>query len=131
MAAIYKVARGRTLALRDRRGVTRLLSENVILQGEVQGQELRDLVKAGFIDRMGGEDESEPDALATIKNDGTVEKAPPPPPRALGLWNVDPKKIATKNIDQLNVMIAEKDPNVPPAASVDEAVKILSADFQG
>lgn len=45
-------------------------------------------------------------------------------------WVFDPRTLAQKDLDSLNVMIAERDDNGPVCGSIDEAVRFLSKDFQ-
>jgi len=45
-------------------------------------------------------------------------------------WNFDPALLAGKEIDQLNVMIQERDPSVHPFDTVEEAIAFLSSEFQ-
>lgn len=44
---------------------------------------------------------------------------------------LDPKKLKGKTIEQLNSMILERDPTLEPAKSTDEAISVLSKDFEG
>lgn len=46
-------------------------------------------------------------------------------------WNVDPDSLRGLSLDQLNIRIKQVDGRRKPAQSVDEAIEILSADFEG
>lgn len=133
MPKTFIVAPGRAMVVRGPQGVRKILRERTVVTPDhfKTQAEFEKHVKNGFIMRFGGEDEAEIEPMVKVTHDGVVEKAPPPPPRAVGLWNVDPKKLRGKKLDALNVMIAEKDEAHPLAESVEDAIAILSADFQG
>lgn len=52
------------------------------------------------------------------------------PIRHRGLWDHDPDLLAGKSLESLNVLIKERDPNGPICASVADAIKHLSQDYQ-
>jgi hypothetical protein len=109
----------------------------VVIPSDVLGKwgpdEIKRLIKSGFVVRKGADDEAETDDGVMVTHEGKIEEAPPAPPKdkPVGLWNVDPKKIKTKKLDELNVMIAERDPSRVPAKTVAEAIQQLSVDFEG
>lgn len=45
-------------------------------------------------------------------------------------WDVDPSTIKGKSLDELNVMILERDANQQPCTTVEEAIAFLSQDFK-
>jgi hypothetical protein len=119
----------RRIALKGGKGRDSIVPNDVI---ERFGKdEIKRLLKTGFLMRKGGEDDQEPEEELMVTHEGKVDEAPPAPPRAPGLWNIDPKKLKGKKLDDLNVMIAEKDASKPPCATIAEAIKQLSADFEG
>ena len=46
-------------------------------------------------------------------------------------WNLDPAQLEGKSLDELNVMISERDPKIPELNDRDEAVAWLTQDFEG
>ncbi|MCZ2418671.1 MAG: hypothetical protein LC123_02350 [Burkholderiales bacterium] len=138
MAAIKKlshkfvVAKGRNLVVRRNGQRVTLKGGVVIPDGALSKRDLEDSIRAGFVVKVGYEEDVEPEVLPMVKEDGTLDEAPPPPPRAaLSAFNLNPKKLKGKDLDSLNALIIERDPSHTPAASIPEAIKILSADFQG
>lgn len=63
-------------------------------------------------------------------------EAPPPPPAGRtgriipSIWIVDPSGIRGLSLDQLNIMILERDPDVAPFEDELEAAGWLSKDFE-
>lgn len=45
------------------------------------------------------------------------------------LWDLDPDGLKGKSLEELNVMVAERDPEIPALDTVEEAVAWLSQDF--
>lgn len=129
----WVVAPGKSMKIRDKAtGKARIVHENTVLKGELSDDECAKHEACGFLVRKGYEDEAQVEAAPQITHEGELAEAPPPPPRAAAsIWNVDPKKLKGKSLEGLNVMIAERDTQHPPAASIPEAIKILSSDFQG
>ena len=87
--------------------------------GEFTGQDLIDrLVAKGFLEAF----------------DPTTP--PPPPPKGRtgrmnpSIWVVDPSGIRGLDVDQLNVMILERDAKVQPFETVEEASAWLSQDYE-
>lgn len=46
-----------------------------------------------------------------------------------GKWNLDPKAIKTKTLEELNIIVLERDPAVAPFADIGEARAWLTQDF--
>lgn len=62
----------------------------------------------------------DPPATATT---GTVAQSDPSP------WTIDPSTLEGKDVDELNVMILERDPEQETMETVEEAVAFLSQDY--
>lgn len=56
--------------------------------------------------------------------------SPPPQPGGLSIWNLDPATLHGKDLGQLNVMVLERDPSVPPFNTIQEAISFLCRDFR-
>lgn len=104
-----------------------------IPEGLFDSDKLARLLAAGKIKRVGGDIEKDPEPEIGVGVEGQLIKEKPlqPEHRPVGPMNVDPAKLKGKTLDQLKVMIAEKDPRIDASAIKDEesAVKILTADF--
>lgn len=61
-----------------------------------------------------------------IKKDPVPEVKTP-----LSIWNLDPEQLKGKSLDELNVMILERDDTIDPFDTLEEAVAQLSQDFNG
>lgn len=59
----------------------------------------------------------------------TSKKPAAPVTQVRSLWNLDPALLKSKTIDQLNVMVQERDNAVEPFSTTPEAVAFLSQDF--
>lgn len=68
-----------------------------------------------------------------------LEDAPPKPSKArddgrLGVtsdpWGLDPDGLSTLSLEQLNLLIRERDADRPPAPSKEAAIELLSRDFR-
>lgn len=78
------------------------------------------------------------DALSVTSGEGgvTMTSTPQAPPpnngtgAAISKWVLDPATLTGKKVEDLNVMILERDPTVKPFETVEEAVAFLSQDFQ-
>jgi len=77
------------------------------------------LIEAGFIVPA----EDEPAAEPVVEGRG--DKVSPTP------WVFDPESLQGIDIDQLNVLIAERDESIEPFEDVDEAIDWLSQDYEG
>ena len=49
----------------------------------------------------------------------------------VGRWNINPRTLVGKNLDQLNIMIAERDTKAPRFETLEEAAAFLTKDFRG
>jgi hypothetical protein len=61
---------------------------------------------------------------------GPAEKAPQPVTHKQTLWHLDPAGLEGKTLDQLNVMILERDETVEPFGTTEEAIAFLSQHFE-
>lgn len=63
------------------------------------------------------------------------QKEPAPGERGGGqapsVWTVDPANLEGKSLEELNVMVLDRDNSMEPFSTVEEAVAQLTADFQG
>jgi hypothetical protein len=46
-------------------------------------------------------------------------------------WNVNPVSLTGMGLQELNIMVLERDPTVPPFETIEEAAAQLSKDFKG
>lgn len=53
-----------------------------------------------------------------------------PSKQTQSLWIMDPANLESKDLDELNVMIAERDPEIEPFQTVEEAKAQLTKDFK-
>lgn len=90
--------------------------------------------KEGAIDVRG----ADPNSFVASSGAGgiTTTSTPVVPPSSgpgsgtpLSIWNLDPATLQTQSLDDLNMMILERDEKVEPFASIDEARAWLSQDF--
>lgn len=51
--------------------------------------------------------------------------------KRVGRWNINPRTLVGKTLDQLNIMIAERDTKAPRFETIEEAAAFLSQDFRG
>lgn len=66
---------------------------------------------------------SEPQTRREVEIAGRIEHAP-------SRWTLDPETLKGKDLEQLNVMVKERDENERPFETVPEAVAFLSRDFK-
>lgn len=50
--------------------------------------------------------------------------------QAVGKWALDPKALKGKTLDQLNVMVKERDAQLKPFEKTEDAIERLSSDFR-
>lgn len=87
-------------------------------KGEFDQARIDRLVETGFLETY------DPDA------------PPPPPPEGRpvrtipSIWTVDPAGIRGLGVDQLNIMILERDPSIEPFETAEEAAAWLSQDYE-
>lgn len=98
---------------------------------DVEGEDLARLSEAGVVILPALLDPSRPSVL---EMDGPPSDHPVALAAALlkpreSTFDVDPALLAGVPLDQLNVMIAERDPEIGACDTVEEAVSILSKDF--
>lgn len=115
----YIVAPGRSVITRSpsnpKEGRITLNAGCIISEGQIAEQEAENLVRMGILIRH------RPDDVSTMK---LPQKAKSP-----GKWNRNPSDLFGKTIDELNVLIGEIDPKAPLAGSVEEALEMLSMEF--
>ncbi len=98
---------------------------------DVEGEDLARLGEAGIVTPVLQDFHT----IVALQEDG-----PPPPDHPVALaaallkprestFDVDPALLAGLPLDQLNVMIAERDPEIGACDTIEEAVSILSKDF--
>lgn len=51
--------------------------------------------------------------------------------RPVSKWNLNPVDLVGKTVTELNIMILEKDPDLEPFGDLQEAVELLSKDYEG
>ena len=131
MAVKYLVAKGRSVFTRDHRQ----LFEGADVT-EIGLKNLEHHVKSGHVVRVGEEQSGvapEPptkfvDALkadqdADPKRGGSLE--------SVGKWRFDPKGLADKSLDQLNVIVKERDNSIAEFDKRADAIECLTADWKG
>lgn len=59
-----------------------------------------------------------------------VDSEGKPAPQLASRWALDPDGLRGMELDALNVMILERDPAMEPADTVEEAIGLLSQDFE-
>jgi hypothetical protein len=131
---VFRVAKNRCVLWRSKDGKKqqRLYKANEVLPRDCFSiEECRELHASGFAARFGGEDDVPVEEQLKINDKGDLGHAPPAPPRAPGLWNVDPSKVVGKSLEELNTMVLERDPSIAPLSTAGEALAQLSADFRG
>jgi hypothetical protein len=154
MAAVkYVVAKGRSIHDLDAQGNRIVLQEGQSIDRLGWSQTTIDAsVKSGFVRRTDAPDVP-PATMQTLGPDGRVaivptkdvtavqerEKSAPaesapvePAPAGTGPFNLDPAGLAGKSLDELKLMIAERDARIEVAElrDVESAVALLSANFE-
>ena len=72
-----------------------------------------------------------------IKKEQPPKKAPEVNPewvktlKPISKWAINPADLVGKNLTELNIMILEKDNDMDPFDSMDDAIEYLSRDFEG
>ena len=63
----------------------------------------------------------------------TLVENPPKPTKldTVGRWDVDPINLTSMNLQQLNIMVLERDPTMTPFETIEEAAAQLFKDFKG
>lgn len=89
----------------------------------VDGSQPAPAIPADLQPRLPGIDESGRPA-------GRAPKAAKPA-KSKSIWSMDPDGLRGLDVDQLNVMIAERDDSVEPFETSEEALAFLSADYEG
>jgi hypothetical protein len=91
------------------------------------GVEEKPAIKSGSDDRR----VSKPEEVVTTSSGGVVSKTTKKKigRPAVSIWNLDPAELSGKDIDDLNVMILERDDSIDPFETTEEAVAFLSKDF--
>lgn len=51
------------------------------------------------------------------------------PPRPVSKWAINPLALEQRPLEELNVMVRERDPSIPPFKTREEAIAKLSSDF--
>lgn len=71
--------------------------------------------------------------VRTGPKDTTIKVSEPPAPvadsAAGSKWVLNPATLEGKSLDELNVMVAERDKSIDPLTSIENAVSLLSQDF--
>lgn len=98
-----------------------------ILPDGIPAENLEKLVKKGFVKVRGGEVEKDPEPVQHLTEDGKVTTVKPTV--AATRFTMDPKKLAGKSVDELNVMLREIDKEAPVFKTAPEAIAALSKDF--
>lgn len=115
----YMVAPGRSL-INPVGG--RLFREKTKIDPEIYTADtFKDYIKSGFVVAY-REDTSKADETARLLEG--VEG-----PRKTSKWNLDPHTLVSKSLTELNVMVAERDPEIEPFDTPGEASAYLSQDF--
>jgi len=80
-----------------------------------------------------------PDEIAGLIQGGSLRAIKPERPASAikpkfttrGRWDFDPDDLAGDSLEDLNVRIIERDPSRRPYETREEAIAVLTADFQG
>lgn len=142
------VAPGRSMIHPKTRAI--LPPGTVIVPGEIYSKSYIEVcIKSGFIEVESVDKSAEAArerALAvldentvTLKVDAEIETvgAAPKPEAPVEVathtrvshWNLDPDGLRGKSLDDLNILVAERDPSVEPFTTVEEAIGWLSMDY--
>lgn len=125
MGKQYIVAKGRSI----------LHKQEVILPGTVVSTDIPGFahhLRDGYI-VVRGTDETEiggPPALGVDQDMPDGAKAESITLKAVGKWNLDPAICEKKTLEQLNVLVREKDASIAPFETKTEALSQLCQDFQ-
>lgn len=128
MSKTYVVAAGKSVNVNDRsfKGLRAHFEQGETLP-ELSDKTIASLLKKGVIKQRGGEVEKDPDTVPNLNEDGTASKVPAV---AATRFTMDPKKLAGKSVEELNVMLREIDKDAPTFKTAPEAVAELSKDFR-
>lgn len=95
---------------------------------------LEEIMKAGY-----GEDsakklqaelaQKEAEDAPGMQPESALSPEGKPIPVHFGKWDLDPEKLQGLDLDQLNVMVLERDPSIEEFQTVEEAIEWLSQDF--
>lgn len=91
------------------------------LDGLLSEQEILSLQKDGWVIDAFPAAQATP-AAAPARTSGKVGESPDP-------WGLDPDGLRGRTLEELNLLIIERDQSMPPAASVDAAIALLSRDY--
>lgn len=156
MAETYMVVTGKSVITRQQE---HLLGGAVVPEEAFTEEGIANLVRAGFL-RKATDPDPEPDTHPMLRPDSNLKlgpsrewvepkvgDSPPPPinydeppvtetkPQVDTPWSLDPRMLEGKTIEQLNVMILERDPHAfgdeGPYETVEEAVAHLTRDVSG
>lgn len=122
-----------------------LVGGNVILKystlpSNVPEERIKDLLKRGLIKKITLKEaktlDTENQETKRILDEAKKEKLKPDKNKKrrlnrVGRWNINPRTLVGKTLDQLNIMIAERDPKVGRYETIPEAVGQLTKDFRG
>jgi hypothetical protein len=137
---ILKVKRGGSIVGPDNKHYK---SGDVIPSGLLSAKQIQEHLKSGFLQasRPAARALSLEEIASVASDEDFVENAPGSSPVA-GIsesgnpvavnsrWDLDPDGLRGMTLDQLNVMILERDDSVEPLETVEEAVEWLSQDFK-
>jgi hypothetical protein len=87
--------------------------------------ELLSLLEGGFIRVYNSQ------VMADIQAHDDARRTIGPRPKVEGKWTFDPALLEGKSLDELQIMILDRDEAAPEFATVNEAIIHLSQDFDG
>lgn len=118
-----QVALGHTVHLAQRPGelTHRIIGEGQFLPSDhgLDKAEIARIREAGFLVRTGQVAVQRKSAKAGVR------RLPTSPHK----WNLDPRTLLDKSLDELRVMVAERDPTLEPPATVEAAIEQLCHEF--
>lgn len=148
MAVTYKVAPRCNVILKDR---TILRPGQIVPDGAIPKKALEEHVRNGFLlpsdkeadsGRVPGVSTNPPVSSRDGVEDQIVsgQGSDPESPRITSRptagadksqWTLDPDTLKDKSLDDLNVMVLERDSSVEPFETEEEAIAYLSQDYEG
>ena len=108
---------------------------DVIPEGLLPKAAVADMLNNGFIEKVGSKDklylhdEGVENPPGAKKDLGLSEDGKPKAVKVKPRWDMDPKALKRKSLDELNIMIADKDAKVEPFETRSEAIGFLTQDF--